>query len=177
MSYCYNLNNDIWKQDIYNETLFNRVTDILSQRINQIDLRPDREDIKKNQINKSLGLSNINKVIGNYNKPNKPNDNYNVKSKYNPHELLDKNIKHDKTNLLNIDVESELKTLHHYLIRDYFTETDMQYLINNRYNKSLNNYFIIENNVYPEITNKMFNNITKVYYNTIDTRNEDDTRY
>ena len=183
ITFCFNTEGDIWEQDMWNNQLFNRVHDVLSQRTNQIQPRPRptieeacfcciqtaQDELDKNTCTDTDTDFKMNKPI-------RPDDNFNIKSVYNNHYRMGV-PKHQMTNIRQIQTESDLYTLGVPWTNDCMSLTEAQKFEEHRKPSGKHLYRTYHNHevnspCYPNLDRSIFHNTTKEIDNTVDNRNQ-----
>lgn len=181
ITFCFNTDGDIWEQDMWNNQLFNRVHDVLSQRTNQIQprSRPTSEEACFGRIQMAQDeLDDRTRTDQHFkiNESIRPDDNFNVKSVYNNHYRMGI-PKHQITNIRDIPAESDLYTLGIPLTNDCMSLGEAQKLEEHRRPSEKHLYRTyhsheVNSPCYPNLDRSIFHNTTKEIYNTIDNRNQ-----
>ena len=143
-TFCFNINNQLWEQDLRNNQLFNRIHDMNDIKKNQIWLHP--EQTSHNHL-----LNQISNKVENTNKISETK-NINIESNL----IFPENINMTK-DCLTIDEAVNLNNLRPLSNRQIYQ----------RYHKHE-----VNSPSYPNLDRNIFDNTTKEINNSIDNRNQ-----
>ena len=185
LSFCFNADDDIWEQDLWNKQLFNRVHDVLAQRTNQVFPIPEptmdevclfRTQSEQNNLNQECNNNHQGYLKPLTQIPLRPDDTPVLASTYNSHYKM-AYPPHQMTNLRTIETESDLFfTMNTPYNQDCLDENDVERLKSGHMESNRQIYRKYHKNevnasIYPNTDRTIFDNVTKEIYNTIDDRN------